>query len=186
MLFHKRHWPGMRDGTITLAFRRKQPRARVGARHRTPAGVIEIESVEEVLSKEIADEEARRAGFADHAAIFKALGGQERVYRVAFHWVGEDPRIALRERDDLSEEEWTALEQRLARLDSRGPWTSAVLRLIAERPGVPASELAESLGREMQPFKRDVRKLKELGLTESLERGYRLSPRGRALLERLG
>ena len=35
------------------------------------------------------------------------------------------------------------------------------------------------------PFKRDVRKLKELGLTESLETGYRLSPRGRALLERL-
>jgi len=31
-----------------------------------------------------------------------------------------------------------------------------------------------------------VRKLKELGLTESLEVGYRLSPRGRALLERLG
>jgi len=27
-----------------------------------------------------------------------------------------------------------------------------------------------------------VRKLKELGLTESLERGYRLSPRGRAVL----
>jgi ribosomal protein S19E (S16A) len=29
-----------------------------------------------------------------------------------------------------------------------------------------------------------VRKLKELGLTESLEVGYRLSPRGRALLDR--
>ena len=29
-------------------------------------------------------------------------------------------------------------------------------------------------------FKRDVRKLKELGLTESLPVGYRLSPRGRA------
>jgi hypothetical protein len=32
-------------------------------------------------------------------------------------------------------------------------------------------------------FKRDVRKLKELGLTESLEVGYRLSPRGAALLD---
>jgi hypothetical protein len=32
-------------------------------------------------------------------------------------------------------------------------------------------------------FKRDVRRLKELGLTESLEVGYRLSPRGRAFLE---
>ena len=32
----------------------------------------------------------------------------------------------------------------------------------------------------MLPFKRNVRKLKELGLTESLEVGYRLSPRGEA------
>jgi ribosomal protein S19E (S16A) len=30
-----------------------------------------------------------------------------------------------------------------------------------------------------------VRKLKELGLTESLKIGYRLSPRGRALLDGL-
>jgi hypothetical protein len=34
----------------------------------------------------------------------------------------------------------------------------------------------------MQPFKIDVRKLKNLGLTESLDIGYRLSPRGRAYL----
>jgi len=32
------------------------------------------------------------------------------------------------------------------------------------------------------PFKRDVRELKELGLTESLDVGYRLSLRGRAYL----
>ena len=49
-----------------------------------------------------------------------------------------------------------------------------------------AGDLAASAGRERHPFKTDVRKLKELGLTESLEVGYRLSPRGRALLERLG
>jgi hypothetical protein len=34
------------------------------------------------------------------------------------------------------------------------------------------------------PFKLDVRKLKELGLTESLPVGYRLSPRGEFLLQR--
>jgi hypothetical protein len=43
--------------------------------------------------------------------------------------------------------------------------------------------LAERFGRERLPFKADVRKLKALGLTESLEVGYRLSPRGRAYLE---
>ena len=36
---------------------------------------------------------------------------------------------------------------------------------------------------ETRPFKADVRKLKELGLTESLPVGYRLSPRGERYLE---
>jgi hypothetical protein len=49
-----------------------------------------------------------------------------------------------------------------------------------------AATLAEELGQEKLVFKRNVRKLKELGLTESLEIGYRLSARGRALLKRLG
>ena len=48
-----------------------------------------------------------------------------------------------------------------------------------------AGDLAEALGRDRASFKLDVRKLKELGLTESLEVGYRLSPRGRAVLDRL-
>ena len=62
------------------------------------------------------------------------------------------------------------------------PGRGQVLRLIAERPGVRAPDLAASLGRETLPFKRDVRKLKELGLTVSLEVGYEISPRGRAYL----
>jgi len=44
--------------------------------------------------------------------------------------------------------------------------------------------LAESVGRERDPFKIDVRKLKRLGLTQSFEVGYELSPRGRAFLAR--
>ncbi|HEY0402430.1 MAG TPA: hypothetical protein VGD09_10460 [Blastococcus sp.] len=62
------------------------------------------------------------------------------------------------------------------------PRTREILRLIADRPGVRAPDLAASLGRETLPFKRDVRKLKELGLTHSLEVGYEISPRGRAYL----
>jgi hypothetical protein len=59
------------------------------------------------------------------------------------------------------------------------------LRVIAERPGTRAGDLAAGMGRDRPSFKIDVRKLKELGLTESLKIGYQLSPRGRALLERL-
>ena len=51
-----------------------------------------------------------------------------------------------------------------------------MLRLIGDRPGVRAGDLADELGRERLAFKADVRKLKALGLTESLEVGYRLSP----------
>ena len=58
-----------------------------------------------------------------------------------------------------------------------------MLRTIHDQPEVRAADLAPQFGRERLSFKLDVRKLKELGLTESLPRGYRLSPRGRAALE---
>ena len=57
-----------------------------------------------------------------------------------------------------------------------------MLRLIADQPATRAPDLAALLDRETQPFKTDVRKLKNLGLTISLSPGYRLSPRGEAYL----
>ena len=56
----------------------------------------------------------------------------------------------------------------------------AVLGVIDEHPRTRAGDLAPIFGRELQPFKLDVRKLKNLGLTISHEIGYELSPRGRA------
>jgi biotin operon repressor len=46
-----------------------------------------------------------------------------------------------------------------------------------------STALAEALGRERFALKADVRKLKRLGLTLSLEVGYELSPRGRSYLD---
>jgi hypothetical protein len=57
-----------------------------------------------------------------------------------------------------------------------------VLDVIKRRPATRAPDLAESFDRETQPFKTDVRKLKNLGLTLSLPVGYQLSPRGEAYL----
>ena len=85
-------------------------------------------------------------------------------------------------------EELETIIERLRRLDrasSYGPWTTAVLQTIAAKPAVRAPDLAASFGRETLPFKTDVRKLKELGLTESLPIGYRISPRGAAVLAAL-
>jgi hypothetical protein len=51
---------------------------------------------------------------------------------------------------------------------------------MTTHPGSRAQGLAEHLNREKLRFKADVRRLKALGLTESLETGYRLFPRGEA------
>ena len=187
MLFPKRLWAGIVDGSISVAFRRwGRPRARAGARHRTPAGIVEIDAVDVVDPAAITDADARRAGAADADEIRAILGRRSGThYRVAFHFVGADPRIELREADRLPDSAWAELAAELERIDratKRGPWTVATLRLIGDRPEVAAADLAAAAGRERLPFKADVRRLKELGLTESLRPGYRLSPRGVGLL----
>ena len=181
---------GRRDGPGDLPAL-AAARARVGARHRTPAGILAVDAVTEVDPAAIGEDDARAAGFASLAELLRRLErhGDGPVYRVDFHHAGTDPREALRQADDLPEAELAGLLARLGRLDRAGrdgPWTAATLRPIADRPGVRAAGLAAAAGRERHRFKTDVRKLKELGLTESLEVGYRLSPRGRALLGRLG
>jgi hypothetical protein len=96
------------------------------------------------------------------------------LYRIELHLDGPDPRAVLR---GTPPDE--ALRKRVGRM---GPWAMEYLRLIAEHPGVRAPDLAAGLGMETKPFKMRVRRLKELGLTESLTRGYRISPRGQAFL----
>ncbi len=191
MLFRRPTLDGIRAGEITLAFRRwDRPRARAGGRQRTLVGELAIDSVERVPRAAITAADARRAGHASRAELLRELDarGSAPIWRIELRWAGEDARLELRERADLSADELAALRARLERLDAasvHGPWTRATLELIAQRPEVLAADLAATQGRERLPFKRDVRKLKELGLTESLERGYRLSPRGRALLAAL-
>jgi len=186
MVFRQEVLRRIAEGDVTLAFRRwRRPTVKAGGTLRTRVGVLAIVSVEPVDEDQVTDAEARRAGAADRGALLAGLRTEGRLYRVEFRLAGPDPRIALRERSDISPEERAEVDARLARLDAasrHGPWTAAVLGLIAERPGTRAPDLAASLGRETAPFKADVRKLKELGLTESLEVGYRLSPRGRAYL----
>ena len=56
---------------------------------------------------------------------------------------------------------------------------------LAVGAAVVSTELAAKMGMGRLPFKQRVRRLKELGLTESLEVGYRLSPRGEAFVAAL-
>lgn len=187
MLFPPAIVRGLGDGIVTLAFRRWEvPRVRPGGRQRTAAGVVAFDAVEAVDRVELTDGEAGAAGFRslDELLAFVDRRASGTIYRIRLRLAGPDPRVALRDAlpdaDQLRE-----IERRLARLDRasrHGPWTEAVLRAIDREPAVRAAELAAAFDRERLAFKLDVRKLKELGLTESLARGYRLSPRGRAVL----
>jgi hypothetical protein len=189
VLFSMDAWPGLADGSITVTFRRwKRCQVVVGNRYRTRAGMLEIESVNVVDPERITNADARRAGAADADAVRNRLRGDPAtpVYRIQFHRVEtEDPRTTLAHTAQLGAEDIADIDTRLDRLDrasKTGPWTASVLALIAANPARRAGDLADMLGRERLPFKLDVRKLKNLGLTLSLEIGYRLSPRGEAYL----
>ena len=179
MLFKRSQLDGIADGSIDLTFRRwDAPRVRAGSQQRTAAGVVAFDAVERV--DDLSDEDARRAGWASRDAVIKQFARRSGdLYRIELHLAGPDPRAVLRETPPTAEE-LAALGRRIERM---GPWALHYLRAIAERPGVRAPELAAGFGMETRQFKLRVRRLKELGLTESLTTGYRISPRGRAFLD---
>jgi hypothetical protein len=204
VLFSADAHPGLARGDITLTFRTwRRPQVRVGGAYRVGGTTLVVDEVGEVRVGDITEADARRAGAADRRALLDrmatrrrgryspaatfALADDTRVWRVAFHReeADEDGEPRLADRDDLTAEDRAGIDRRLERLDAAGaagPWTRPTLALIATHPGVVSTTLAATLGRERMAFKADVRKLKRLGLTESLRTGYRLSPRGRAYL----
>jgi len=84
----------------------------------------------------------------------------------------------------LTDKQIADITKRLDGMDDRdGPWTRRTLQLIAEQPGVVSTVLSRQMNRERYAFKALVRKLKDMGLTYSLDVGYCLSPRGRAYMK---
>lgn len=191
MLFSSDAWPGLADGSITLTFRTwTRPQARTGGRYRVAGMLLEAVDVGRVPAGSISDDDARRAGAVDAAQLLARMGVTDLdqvVWRVELRHVGDDDRIARRDDADLGAEQLDDLRARLQRLDraADGPWTVATLRLVERYPGIVSTALARHAGQERMAFKAKVRKLKELGLTESLTTGYRLSPRGEAVLRAL-
>ena len=183
---------GIRAGVVTLAFRRwVRPTVKAGGTLLTAAGQLHIGAVRVVSAASISAADATRTGYRSRQALLNELNAREvgEIYRIELGGLTADPRVALRARPADTPDELRDLRERLRRLDDRapgGPWTTRVLRLIERHPGRRAGDLCREMGQEMLPFKANVRKLKALGLTESLEVGYRLSPRGTALLDTLG
>lgn len=180
---------GVVAGELDLAFRRwTRPMHKPGGSQRTSVGVISFEEVDVVELETITEDDARRAGM-ELARLREVLASKPGdVYRVRMSFAGADERVTLRERNRLSPRQRDQIVATLAGMDARskrGPWTREHLELIDARPGELAETIAASIGRTKLPFKADIRRLKELGLTESLRPGYRLSPRGRAVLRHL-
>ena len=135
-----------------------------------------------IAAGDIADDDVGASGFDNRAELlaFLAVDRDTEVYRVAFEFV---PDADIPQREELPLE--TVIDK-LDKMEARSAqaWAYAALELIGDNPGVRAGDLAPSFSLETPKFKAKIRRLKQLGLTESLEVGYRLSPLGKAVIDR--
>ena len=186
MLFQSRFHERIQRGEITRTVRVwKGPRVRFGGRYQLGSGAIVVDRIVEADMNALTPALARQCGFGSLIEMLKIAkhGEGERVFVIDFHYVDAPARA----RPDTSVDAATLAEvsAKLSAMDRRAsrPWTRKALELIAKNPGVRAGDLAASVRRDRQDFKSDVRKLKALGLTISLDVGYRLSKRGEAILK---
>lgn len=192
MLFKQKYLSLIAKGDVTLAFRKwKKPTVKTGGTLLTPVGQLKIISVSPIEYEQISDQDIKEAGFDRREELDKELSSKSEgeLFRISFELLGADPRIALRESSEISEEELEKIRKKLARLDADGAvknWTFNVLSSIKAYPEKRAADLARDLGYEKLWLKPNIRKLKGMGLTISLPVGYKLSPRGETVLKRLG
>lgn len=192
LLFQKAFHEGLVSGRVTLTFRRwAKPHVKVGGRYRChPIGVLEVHAVSRTPVGDIVEPDAVAAGFETLEALLAYMAGANdepllpatEVWRVELRHAGDGDRVAVALEDALTKEDIEVLVKKLARLDADGPWTKRTMAAIDASPRVAASKLALTLKRDRDELKEDIRKLKRLGLTQSFEVGYEISPRGRAFL----
>ncbi len=193
MLLNRDTAEGIANGNITLVLRRWDvPRAKAGGTQRTSAGTIRIDAVTQYPGRHrVTAAQARAAGYPDAKSAQADLDRKpaRHTYIIEVSYLAPDERPDLAADDHLSDSDVDAITARLKRWDNASggsPWTHAYLELIAANEAVRAPDLAARLGLDTPRFKRRVRQLKGLGLTISLDVGYRISPRGRAYLARQG
>ena len=193
MLFKYSFHQAIASGAITITYRGwKSARVKVGNRYRLNAkGVVAVDGIRETAVTEITDAAARAGGFGSRDALLRQLfppragDPAATVFEVRFHYVPDARTPVADVSADVTEEVLHDLLGRLRNMDSRsrsGLWTRAALALIEANPRVAASRLAPRIGMETAPFKRNVRKLKTLGLTISHDTGYTLTSLGARVL----
>jgi hypothetical protein len=191
MLFKKIHLNGIKKGVITLAFRKWQkPAVKAGTLMHTAIGLVAIKSITTVLESDITELDATNAGFDSKENLLQSFPKNSNgiIYRMEVCYHSEDPRIDLRERTSLTEQEFNDVLKKLQSLDKhsrKGDWTRKVLLTIKNNPNLHAIGIARLTGFEKEWLKLNIRKLKNLGLTISHSVGYELSPKGKVIIQKL-
>jgi hypothetical protein len=194
MLFTQDAVDGLRDGSITVTFRTwAKPQAKPGGTYRTWGLLLHVDDVARVDPASITNDDARRSGALSADDLRTRLTAAAHwdvrdVWRVEFRCLGPDDRLG-RQVAAWTPQLHEDLKRKLARMDQsnrHGSWTHRTLALISMHPGVVSTALASAVQQERPTFKLNVRKLKELGLTQSLEVGYQLTPLGVSYLSALG
>ncbi|MEM0942196.1 MAG: hypothetical protein AAF600_21565 [Bacteroidota bacterium] len=189
VLFKQAHLKGIKEGKVDLAFRTwKKPTVKEGSIINTSIGQVRVVFIKKVTKEDIAEADAKRAGFSNLDGLLSSLSRDGDTFRIKVTFHQEDPRIKLRNNDLLSDDDFNEIVNKLKRLDrysKQGNWTLSVCKVIQLNPKLRAVDLAKITGREKEWLKTNIRKLKNLGLTISHEVGYSLSPRGKVFLERL-
>lgn len=193
MMFKSQFHPGIVDGSVTRTYRYwKRPQAVVDNFYRiNPIGHIHVQSVKEVNVRRITNQFARESGFDDARSLKAFLSdfasSDRELYEITFTYVGHQQSLETDRSAVDAPAEIEKIRLALAKKDrnsASGPWTEATLRLIDQEPGLSSTKMAVRLGRQQTELKRDVRKLKTMGLTISLETGYQLSEKGRSYLSK--
>ena len=190
MLFKVKHLEGIKNGRITLAFRKwKRPRVLKGSLIKSPIGQIEILNINSAGIDQISKLDAALSGieYGDLIATLNSIS-QGNIYKIELKYHSLDPRLILREQSEISDTELEQIKSKLKKYDlfsKRGDWTLLVLQSINDHPKTRAIEIATALGFPKDWLKSNIRRLKNLGLTISHQIGYSLSPRGIKVLEKL-
>ncbi|NNE16455.1 MAG: hypothetical protein HKN51_15850, partial [Saprospiraceae bacterium] len=170
----------IKDGKVSLAFRKwNNARVKKGSNIKTAVGLINIIDINKISLKDLSESEAIKAGYDNLEELQNELTSREgNLYKISLKYHSEDPRIALRNKSDLTKKDFEELKNKLDRFDKfskSGDWTLDVLKTISSNPKLKAGELALILGKEKSWLKTNIRKLKNLGLTISHEVGYSIS-----------
>lgn len=188
MQFQRRFKAAIQQGEVTCSFRKwRRPQVKIGGQYNIHGfGAIEVTDVQTVKAGRAHVADIKRSGFETRAELLRTLkaDAEDTLFLIELRYLGEMP-VKQPSKKALAPQELSELLAKLEKTDTRsrrGPWAIATIKLIDRHPGRRAPDLAAMLSWETQPFKANVRKLKALGLAESLEVGYRLSVRGAQLL----